>query len=375
MSSDFERNPWLWPISASLRMSAATLDAFGALSAIGVEPARRLEPAWTTPHSIVLDLPQLRLRQFGEGDGRPVVIVAPYAVHGPVLADLAPGHSLIARLLAEGLTRVVLVEWKSATPEMRFLRSDDYLALLLLVVDELGAPSTLVGLCQGGWLSLMFAARFPDKVSAVVLAGAPVDLDAAPSKIVTATRNAAPETFEALVQNDGLVSGPVLLTFWGKQDVEETAIADFLQVDAPAHDVIQRFHTWHAWTMDLPGAYYLQVVEDLFRRNKLAHGQFRALGRTLDLAAVRTPLLLIAAEQDDVAPPAQVFAARHLVGTRREGVATMLGRGGHLSLFMGARNLESVWRDAARWLAGALESCSIKLSGKHHHIRATRRRL
>jgi hypothetical protein len=31
----------------------------------------------------------------------------------------------IARLLAEGLTRVVLVEWKSATPEMRFLRSDD----------------------------------------------------------------------------------------------------------------------------------------------------------------------------------------------------------------------------------------------------------
>jgi hypothetical protein len=159
MNSNFEGNPWLWPISAALRVSAATLDAFGALSAIGVEPARRLEPAWTTPHSIVLELPQLRLRQFGEGDGRPVVVVAPYAVHGPVLADLAPGHSLIARLLAEGLTRVVLVEWKSATPAMRFLRIDDYLALLLVVVVELGAPLKLVGLCQGGWLSLMFAAR------------------------------------------------------------------------------------------------------------------------------------------------------------------------------------------------------------------------
>jgi poly(3-hydroxyalkanoate) synthetase len=355
MNSDFERNPWLWPISAGLRMSAAALDAFGALPTIGVEPMHRLEPAWTTPHSIVLDLPQLCLRQFGEGNGRPVVVVAPYAVHGAVLADLAPRHSLIARLLAEGLTRVVLVEWKSASPAMRFLRIDDYLALLLVVVDGLGAPSTLVGLCQGGWLSLMFAARFPEKVSALVLAGAPVDLNAAPSKLVMATRNAAPGILEGLVQDDGLVPGPLLLSLWGKHDLEATAVADCLQVDGPAQDVLQRFQTWHACTMDLPGAYYLQVVEDLFRRNKLATGEFRALGHLLDLAAVRTPLFLIAAEEDDVVPPAQVFAARQLVGTRPQDVATALGRGGHLSLFMGAKDLESVWRDASRWLANCSE--------------------
>ena len=36
MNSDFERNPRLWPISAALRISAATVDAFGALSAIGL---------------------------------------------------------------------------------------------------------------------------------------------------------------------------------------------------------------------------------------------------------------------------------------------------------------------------------------------------
>ena len=158
------------------------------------------------------------------------------------------------------------------------------------------------------------------------------------------------------MQDDGLVSGPLLLSLWGKHDLEATAIADCLQVDAPAPDVHQRFQTWHACTMDLPGAYYLQVVEDLFRRNKLALGEFWALGRSIELAAVRTPLFLIAAEEDDVAPPAQVFAARRLVGTRPQGVATVLGRGGHLSLFMGARNIESVWRDAARWLV----NCSKK---------------
>ena len=121
------------------------------------------------------------------------------------------------------------------------------------------------------------------------------------------------------------------------------------QVDAPAPDVLQRFQPWHACTMDLPGAYYLQVV-DLFRRNKLALGELLGAWPVIELAAVRTPLFLIAAEGDDVAPPAQVFASTSPGWHEAAGVATVLGRGGHLSLFMGARNIESVWRDAARWL-------------------------
>jgi len=36
----------------------------------------------------------------------------------------------------------------------------------------------LVGLCQGGWMSAMCAARFPRKVASLVLAGAPIDTDA-----------------------------------------------------------------------------------------------------------------------------------------------------------------------------------------------------
>ena len=34
----------------------------------------------------------------------------------------------------------------------------------------------LVGLCQGGWLSGMFAARFPGKVASLVLAGESDDI-------------------------------------------------------------------------------------------------------------------------------------------------------------------------------------------------------
>ena len=54
-------------------------------------------------------------------------------------------------------------------------------AALNVVVDELGPPVDLIGLCQGGWLSLRYAARFPNKVRRLVLVGAPIDMAAAPS--------------------------------------------------------------------------------------------------------------------------------------------------------------------------------------------------
>jgi hypothetical protein len=97
-----------------LRTGAAALDAFGSMLAASTDRQPQQEPKWTTPHEIVLDTPMLRVRLFGHGGGPPAIIVTPYALHGPVMADLAPGHSLIERLLDEGLDHLALVEWKSA---------------------------------------------------------------------------------------------------------------------------------------------------------------------------------------------------------------------------------------------------------------------
>ena len=103
-----------------------------------------------------------------------------------MVTDLAPGHSLVAALRAAGLRRLFVADWRSATPEMRFRAIDDYLADLNVLVDELGGYVDLIGLCQGGWLALLYAARFPGKVRKLVIAGAPVDIAAAPSPSVHA---------------------------------------------------------------------------------------------------------------------------------------------------------------------------------------------
>lgn len=349
MASNGDDAPWLWRMS--LGMGAATLDAMGAMLAPAAGGRSQQEPAWTTPHDIALDTPALRVRVFGQGRAPPTLIVTPFALHGPVLADLAPGHSLVQALMREGLDHLALVEWKSADPQTRHLAIDDHLLRLSAVLDDVGGRSPVIGLCQGGWLSLMLAARHPGKVSRLVLAGAPVDLDAAPSPIVTAAREADPASVGAVIQaNAGLMPGRALMSAWSARGLEQPALTELLQVDEPSDEAIARFHAWHAWTLDLPGAYYLQVFADLFRRNALARGEFRALGRVLDLSTLRTPLFLIAGERDEVTPAEQLLAVRRLVGTAPDQIETAQAGGAHLSLFMGARNHQTVWKEAARWL-------------------------
>jgi pimeloyl-ACP methyl ester carboxylesterase len=210
-------NPWLWPVLAATYTGEAALRTLnGSLTAVPVEPAGP-EPAWTTLHTVRLELPTLRVREFSyQAGGVPTLVVAPFALHGAALADFAPGHSLVESLLSEGLVSVCVVECKSALPSMRFLSIDNYLADLAVVVQDLGGLVNLIGLCQGGWLSLMFAARFPQMIHSIALAGSPIDLAAAPSSMVTSTCATAPEVFEGLVRSgDGLIVGQRMLDLWG----------------------------------------------------------------------------------------------------------------------------------------------------------------
>jgi pimeloyl-ACP methyl ester carboxylesterase len=63
-------------------------------------------------------------------------------------------------------------------PRQEDLEIDNYLAKLIVAIDDLGSFVNLIGLCQGGWMAAMATARFPDKVNALVLAGAPIDAGA-----------------------------------------------------------------------------------------------------------------------------------------------------------------------------------------------------
>ena len=109
------------------------------------------------------------------------------------------------------------------------------------------------------------------------------------------------------------------------------------------------FRAWSARPLDLPGAYYLEVVEKLYKETAGA-GRIRRPRQAARPSRLRQPLYPVAARDDEVAAPEQTFACADLLGTPPGQVVRRLVDGEHLSLFMGARNLRELWPEVIAWL-------------------------
>ncbi|MBI5318983.1 alpha/beta fold hydrolase [Bradyrhizobium sp.] len=344
-------DPMLWPYAAT----KLAMDSFFWWAHRGsAHPAPGNTPPlpWTTPNKVALELTTMRLRDFSQRhSGQPVLICGPFALHTTLIADFAPGHSIIERLQQSGLDRVFLTDWRSASPDMRYLAIDQYLADLNVAVDEIGYPVDLIGLCQGGWLSLVYAARFPEKVRRLVLAGTPVDLsvDSGLARLVGSTPQAA---FEGIVESGGgIVKGEHILRLWSRASDTDTVLQRNLsQAGVVDQELLARFMRWHDETVDLPGTYFLQVVGWIFRENRIANGTFVALGRAVRPGDVKVPVFLLAGSDDEIVPAPQAMATASRLGTPAIDIERAVVPSSHLGLYLGSQTLAVAWPRIAGWL-------------------------
>jgi len=348
----------LWPAIAAEQataMAAAVAQEF--LDLADDHQTREAEPSWATPNEIVLELAAVRLRRFRKtAELSPILICAPFALHGAILTDLAPGYSLVAAMEGATCGSLFVTDWRPASTDMSSRSIDDYLADLNVLIDAIGTPIDLIGLCQGGWMSLLYAARFPHKVHKLVLAGAPINTAVGDSDLSQRARSTPLAVFRQLVAlGGGRMVGRRLFRLWEQNAFDAEAIRAILQsadaIDSDAfRQLAARFRAWYAWTLDLPGRYYLEVVERLYLKNELATGGFIALGQPIDLAAMCLPTYLLAARDDHVVAPAQTFDLSRLIGPKAN-TQHALAAGGHLGLFMGRQTIANEWREIGRWLS------------------------
>jgi polyhydroxyalkanoate depolymerase len=355
--------PWFWPLAAAIelgeegmRLFQRNLEFLAETYVISAPPM----PEWATPNRIDLELDTLRLRDFSRRGSAtmatPILIDPPYAGHSSSIADYAKGQSLVETLRAAGHDRVFVMDWKAATPEMKDYDIDTYLAEINVVVDDLGMPVHLVGLCQGGWMSAMYASRFPGKVRSLVLAGAPIDTDAGNGPIKRMAHALPMSVYRNLVAaGGGLMRGQVMLAGWKNMHPDEQYLSKYIDLYEHIADKSyiarsEHFERWFENALDLPGRYYLQAIEELFKANRFAKGEFIGLGRKLSLKDIKIPLYLLAGETDDITTMEQVFDAADLVGTPQSAIVKRMTHGGHIGLFMGSKTLAEAWPAIAHWM-------------------------
>ena len=355
--------PWFWPFAAAIefgeegmRLFEDNLKFLKEAQLINAPPA----PEWATPNRIDLDLDTMRLRDFSTSrsgaSSTPVLVDPPYAGHSSTIADYAKGQSLVETLRAAGHDHIFVMEWKAATTDMKGYDINKYLAEINVVVDDLQTPVHLVGLCQGGWMSAMYASRFPGKVCSLVLAGAPIDTNAGNGPIKQMAQRLPMSAYRDLVATGGgLMRGDIMLAGWKNMHPDQQYLKKYIDLFAHIEDKCyiartERFERWYENPIDLPGRYYLQAIEELFKANRFAKGEFVGLGRKLSLKDIKVPLYLLAGEADDITTKEQVFAAEHLVGTPHSAIVKKLTPGGHIGLFMGSKTLAEAWPEIGHWM-------------------------
>jgi poly(3-hydroxyalkanoate) synthetase len=359
-------HPWFGLLAASIAASRSAFDVMAGMveAPLLADATSTDQPrAWTTGHIQLHELTTMRVLDFSHGShGSAAIIVAPFALHATTTADFAPSHSVVEALLAAGVTRLVLTDWRSASKETRYLSIDSYLADLNVLVDDFGAPAALVGLCQGGWLAGAYAARFPEKVSRLALVGAPIDIEAGQSALAGIAAMTTPQSIAELLKlGHGLLLGKLMMAMWPAAAPTKRDIDDVLQLQkranvAEAKVLHERFAAWNNDLIDLPGVFYQQTTDWIFRENRLAKGTFMALGTPVSLKAITCPLFLLAADDDEIINPSQLLSMADHVSTRRADIMTRNVPGRHLSLFMGQRILTHEWREIGRFL-GKVAAC------------------
>ena len=314
-----------------------------------------------TPRSLIFELEGVRLYRYGaaqtDAGGTPLLIV--YAlVNRPEVADLQADRSLIAALMARGFD-VYLIDWGYPGGADRMLGLDDYVTRYIDgCVDHLLArlqrPALpLLGICQGGTLSVCYAALYPHKVERLITTVTPIDFHTAQDMLSHLVRRI---DVARLVESCGNVSGDMLNGLFLSLKPYRLTQQKYLRFveqlgDASAVAMFLRMEQWIFDSPALAARACGEFARDFYQGNKLLTGELQLAGRGIDLRAVNMPVLNIYARDDHLVPPAAARALRALVGTNDYTEVEVAG--GHIGIYVGLESPGSVPVAVAQWMARA----------------------
>lgn len=283
----------------------------------------------------------------------PLLIV--YAlVNRPYMMDLQEDRSLIRGLLALGLD-VYLMDWGYPDGADRFTTLADYIDGLIqgsveevLRVHRLDSLN-LLGVCQGGVLSLCYGALHPERVRNLITMVTPVDFHT-PADLLSkwARKIDVPGWVGA-----GNVSGDTLNQLFLSLMPFRLSQQKYVELlrGSPDAQRIENFMRMEQWIFDSPdqaGAAFREYVTWFYQENRLVHDRLEIAGRAVRLGALRMPMLNLLGTRDHLVPPAASLALERLAGsgdftTRRFDL-------GHIGMYVSARAQRDVPPAIAQWL-------------------------
>lgn len=349
----------------ALDFSAKFMDSMEALSRVKDDEV----DVGATPKNLVLKQDKVTLHRYEPLDDvepvtGPVLIV--YGLIGRyTMADLQEDRSLVRNLLGRGVDLYV-VDWGHPTRADQNLKIDDYVDWYLddcvdAICKEAGTDQvTLLGICEGGVFSTLYAAKHPEKVKNLILTITPIDFhgdqedeDESHGFINLWTRNLTDEDINRLIAAFGNLPGEIMASVFQMMTPIRTMTKynlDLLDAAADQKRLLNflRMEKWLADRPHHPGAAAKQWLIEFYKENQLIQGEFEMSGQKIDLADLTMPVLNIYALQDHIIPPASSKALEKYVGT--QDYTEIALPGGHVGVYVSGKSQGIVGEGVFDWL-------------------------
>jgi polyhydroxyalkanoate synthase subunit PhaC len=311
------------------------------------------------PSSIIDEGPQRTVHHYRGGrrarsDRSPVLLVPPLAAPATCF-DLRRGCSVAEHLTGLGYP-TYLVDYGPIGFSDRQLGLEHWVgeviprAVEAVSEDAGGRPVQTVGWCLGGILTLLAAAARPDlPIASVAGVASPFDFEQV--RMMGPIRQLSKLTGGALATGlyRALGGAPASLVSIGFQ---LTALDRYLKKplwlarhlddrETLAHS--QAVDAYMAHMFAYPGRTFGQLYHAFFRVNQLSRGKVELeQGKSIDLADVRAPVLMVSGTSDVLAP---VAAVQHVGGLlpNAEEVRLETAPGGHLGVLTGRSARDTTW--------------------------------
>jgi polyhydroxyalkanoate synthase len=313
----------------------------------------------TTPRDLVYEEDRMRLFHYRPlAEKRcPVPLLITYAlVNRPYMMDLQEDRSLVRRLLEHGQD-IYMIDWGYPGPGDRYLTLDDYIrGYLNNAVDKVRERSgldklNLLGVCQGGTFSVIYAALYPEKVRNLVVMVAPIDFDTKDGLLHIWARDLnidnVVDTF-GVVPGDLMNFGFLMLKPFSLMLDKYVGLLDNLG----KKETVENFVRMEKWIFDSPGQAgeaIRQFVNDLYKKNLLIKNELKIGGRVVDLRRIDMPLLNIFAEKDHLVPPSASKPLNDAVSSKDKTILSF--RGGHIGIYVSGESQKQLAPTIAEWLA------------------------
>jgi polyhydroxyalkanoate synthase subunit PhaC len=317
------------------------------------------------PSEVLHSAPQTTVSRYTptskRGSARPAILLVPPLAAPATCFDLRRGCSLAEHFVARG-HKTYLVDYGTIAFSDRRLGLEHWVDKVIpdavdVASRDAGEPVHIVAWCLGGIIALLAQATRHDlPIASITAIGSPFDISQVP--LIAPLRPIAIRTGGRIgtLAYQTLGGAPAPLVRWAFQlsSVDKYVTKPLaIMTHLDDRDFLAQIEAVDAFTAKMaayPGRMFGQLYHRFMRTNDLADGTIDLGNGLISLSDVTVPVLIIAGNDDVIAPKAAVHHLADLLPNSPE-VVLDTAPGGHLGVLAGRKARGTTWRAIDRFLA------------------------